>query len=122
MIEKLPAPMDAPVINAATWAAMTGSADRRLTETERAALVRLLDLAKADTGQSRRVADFLLAWWNPSTCGGFDLTTLWGVDDDIAADMAAVFALIARMHAYPDTMGFEAEFKAVVRAWRPDLH
>lgn len=32
-------------------------------DNERAALARLIKIAKGDTGQSRRVADFLLAWW-----------------------------------------------------------
>ena len=33
-----------------------------LSEAESAALWRLIGHAKRDTGQSRRVADFLLAW------------------------------------------------------------
>ena len=36
-------------------------------------------------------------------------------------DMTVVFGLIGRFHRYPDSMGYEAEFKAVVRAWRPEL-
>jgi hypothetical protein len=40
-----------------------------LRETESAALRRLIEHAKRGTGQSRRVADFLLAWWNPAQCG-----------------------------------------------------
>lgn len=35
-----------------------------MLEPEKAALERLLKIAQGDTGQSRRVADFLLAWWN----------------------------------------------------------
>ncbi|MCF3643315.1 hypothetical protein LXM94_25510 [Rhizobium sp. TRM95111] len=88
---------------------------------ESAALGRLIEIAQADTGQSRRVADFLLAWWNAGNCGSFDLTDLWGVDTKIAADMVTVFGLVARLHSYPDALGFEAEFKAIVRAWRPEL-
>ncbi len=42
---------------------------------EKAAFHRLVAIAQRDTGQSRRVADFLLAWWNAGECGGFDLTT-----------------------------------------------
>lgn len=47
---------------------------------QQAALERLIKIAQADTGQSRMTAEFLLSWWNASNCGGFDLTTLWGVD------------------------------------------
>jgi hypothetical protein len=88
---------------------------------EVAALERLLAHAQGDTGQSRVVADFLLAWWNSGSCGAFDLTSLWALDSAIVADMTVVFGLIGRIHRYPDSMGYEAEFKAVVRAWRPEL-
>lgn len=43
----------------------------------RAAICRLVQIAKGDTGQNRGVANFLLAWWNAEECGGFDLTDLW---------------------------------------------
>ncbi len=55
------------------------------------------------------------------TCGAFDLTTLWGVDSEIAADMVTVFALIARISSYPDSLGYESDFKSIVGAWRPEL-
>lgn len=61
----------------------------------RAAFERLLKLAQSDTGQSRRVANFLLAWWNAESLGRFDITDLFGVDSTIAADMAAVFTSLA---------------------------
>ncbi|EGG4299923.1 TPA: hypothetical protein MAE81_005111 [Klebsiella pneumoniae] len=92
-----------------------------MTDAEQAALERLIRIAKADTGQSRRVADFLLAWWNAGSCGSFDLTALWALDDAITADMTTVFAFVARVSKYPDSLGYEADFKAIVRAWRPEL-
>ncbi|QOT82185.1 hypothetical protein [Cupriavidus basilensis] len=33
--------------------------------------------------RARRVADFLLAWWNAGECSGFDLTNLWQLDDEL---------------------------------------
>ena len=95
--------------------------DNALEEGERAALERLIGHAKSDTIQSPRVADFLLAWWDAASCGGFDLTKLWGLDDAIAADAVTVFALVARVNLYPDRLGYEADFKAIARAWRPAL-
>lgn len=86
---------------------------------ELAALERLILIAESDTGQSRRVANFLLAWWNASRDGGFDLTDLWAVDTAIAQDMTAVFCMVARVHSYPDTLGYGARFEALVEAWRP---
>jgi hypothetical protein len=92
-----------------------------LPDKSRAALERLIEIAQGDTGQSRIVANFLLAWWNAQECGGFDLVEVWGVDTEIALDMLRVFALVAERHQYPDNMGYGSQFEAIVRAWRPTL-
>lgn len=105
----------------AAMVALTADRGRGMADTERVALERLIRIANGDTGQSRRVADFLLAWWNAGNCGSFDLTELWALDDAITADMTTVFAFIARVSKYPDSLGYEADFKAIVRAWRPEL-
>lgn len=99
----------------------TSSPDK--LDAELAALRRLIRIAQGDTGQSRRVADFLLAWWNAGSCGGFDLTNLWAVDRAIANDMQAVFGLIARVNEYPPHLDetFDHAFRTIVRAWRPEL-
>lgn len=95
--------------------------DYLLKDHERAALDRLIGHAQRDSHQSLRVANFLLAWWNAGSCGAYDLTTLWGLDDEIAADTVTVFGFIARNNIYPDTLGYEKEFDAIVREWRPEL-
>lgn len=83
------------------------------------ALGRLIDIARSDTGQAARVANFLLAWWNAERDGGFDLTDLWMVDQSIADDMILVFALAARSRCYPDAFGFNgAIFHQIVTDWR----
>ncbi len=87
---------------------------------EEAAFHRLVAIAQRDTGQSRRVADFLLAWWNAGECGGFDLTNLWGVDASIAEDMVIVFGYVAHTHSYPDALGYNKQFQSIVRTWRPE--
>lgn len=88
------------------------------------ALRRLLDVAKGDTGQSRRVASFLLAWWNAQNCGGFDLTDLWGVDEELVDDMLSVLGMIAQLHSYPDALVPEwlADFREIEALWRPAAH
>ncbi|MCY1281901.1 hypothetical protein D9M68_335490 [compost metagenome] len=93
----------------------------QLTEEARAALERLLEHAQRDTGHSRRVADFLLAWWNAGECGGFDLTTAWSLDDDIVHDVVLLFGWVAYHKVYPDTLGYGSQFEALVRDWRPEL-
>lgn len=86
---------------------------------EMEALGRLLEIAGRDTGQSRRVADFLLAWHNAEENGGWDPADLWAVDAGIADDMVAVVALIRRSGGkYPGDLGFEREISAVWRRWR----
>jgi hypothetical protein len=114
----LPPPQEVPPISDQDFGALFEERNAAVTIAEKEALERLIDIAQRDSGQSRRVADFLLAWWNAGTCGGFDLTNLWAVDASIAEDMATVFRLISRVSKYPDTLGYDAEFKALVRAWR----
>ena len=71
---------------------------------ELAPIRRLLQVAASDTGQSRRVADFLLAWWNAGSCDGFDLAELSTMDEAIAADMLATVAFIAARREYPNAL------------------
>ncbi|MEX3941834.1 hypothetical protein AB4Y44_20185 [Paraburkholderia sp. BR10937] len=80
---------------------------------ERAALECLITHALGDTHQAQHVSDFLLAWWIAASCGGFDLTDLWSVDDAIAAHMVTVFGFLAGgKHAYPNDLGYEQQFVA----------
>lgn len=97
------------------------AAPQPATPDELAAVRRLVDVAKSDTGQARRVAGFLLAWWNAETCGGFDLTDFWAVDRGIAEDMLAAAGMVARIRSYPDSLDMAADFRALVALWRPEL-
>ncbi|WBX95049.1 MULTISPECIES: DUF7673 family protein [Pseudoxanthomonas] len=86
-----------------------------------AALNRLIRVAQHDSGQARKVAAFLLAWWNAETCGGFDLTDLGAVDAAIVKDMFTVMQLITEVNLYPDSLGYRRPFEDLVREWRPHL-
>jgi hypothetical protein len=81
-----------------------------------AAMERLLRVAYSDTGQSKRVADFLLAWWNARENGGFDLTDLWSLDTTLRVDVVRVFAFVAGHQLYPDALGYD--LAPLVRQWR----
>lgn len=87
----------------------------------RFALEKLLNVAHQDTGQGRRVANFLLAWWNAEGLGGFDLTDLANVDREVAEDMVTVFTFLAREEdlIYPDA--YKPEIIQVIRRWRPEV-
>ena len=84
------------------------------------AVARLLEVASKDTGQSRRVADFLLAWHNAAENGGWDPVGLWNVDKAIANDMLTVLRFLVHEHTYPDGLGFKEEIAAVWLRWRGD--
>ncbi|WP_370360603.1 DUF7673 family protein [Shinella sumterensis] len=92
-----------------------------MTDHERASFERLLKIARSDTGQSRRVAAFILAWWNAGALGGFDLADLFGVDQAIAADMGTVFVCLGRQSEafYPNE--YRTEIEAIIEAWRPEI-
>jgi hypothetical protein len=85
------------------------------------ALVRLIEVARGDTHQSRYTANFLLAWWNAGELGGFNLTDTWGVDTAIREDMITVFGFVARNSEYPSAYSFQPEFEELVRLWRPGV-
>lgn len=88
----------------------------------REALDRLLDVANRDTGQSRRVADFLLSWWNADICGGWNPVDLWGLDPALRVDILRVIIYLATPGAcYPDTLGYKAAFERLVHERRPHL-
>ena len=77
-------------------------------------------IAKRDTGQSRRVANSLLAWHNAEENGGWDPTDLWNVDTAITEDMLAVLKLANDRCRYPGDLGFEPEIKAIWHLWRSE--
>jgi len=83
------------------------------------ALERLFKLAESYSGQSRRAANFLLAWWNATDNGGFDLADLFG-DRLVDADMGLVFLYLGGREGaiYPDQLGYEDRIIALVERWR----
>ena len=83
-----------------------------------AAVTRLLAIAKTNSGQARRVADFLLAWHNAEENGGWNPVDLWQLDTGIAQDILLVTAFIAVEHKYPDDLGFAPEVAEVWNLWR----
>lgn len=92
--------------------------DNRLRVTS--AVDRLIKIALRDTGQSKRVANFLLAWWNATDNGGFDLTDMWAVDREIALDMVVVFAWVATNQHYVDNISvdYQSRMQEIWKRWR----
>jgi len=87
----------------------------------RAAFERLVKLAQSDTHQSRRAANFLLAWWNADSLGAFDPADLFGVDSAIAADMATVFTWLAGQGVAVYPTEYRAQIEKLIADWRPEV-
>lgn len=51
------------------------------------------------------------------------MRNIWGVDRRIADDMVTVFGLVRRVHLDPLDIDptFNADFKEIIRYWRPNL-
>jgi hypothetical protein len=87
--------------------------------TTRAAFERLLRIARSDTGQLRRVANFIQSWWTADSLGGFDLSDIFAVDCDIARDVATVVHRLAEspVAEYPEA--YRAKIADLIKLWRP---
>ena len=88
---------------------------------QRQALERLIAIAKRDTGQCRRVANFLLSWWNSDACGGWQITDVWSLDRAITDDIVVVIRLVAQELTYPGALGYHDDFQEILRQWRPQF-
>src|SRR3546814_15673226 len=76
------------------------------------AIGRLLAIARSDTGQAARVADFLLAWWDGGTNGHFPLLHLSNCDPTIGEDMVIIMAYLTQQPVEsPHAWGFGAELQ-----------
>lgn len=88
------------------------------------ALDRLIDLARSDTGQSARAANFLLACWNGDDWGHFQIADLFAVDREVAADMTIIFEFLGQHEGavYFDTLGpsYRDQMGVLVERWRPE--
>ncbi len=88
---------------------------------QRQALDRLMKIAKGNTGQCKRVADFLLSWFNGPVCGGWGVTDVWHLDIEILEDLFVVLAFISEKTVYPDQLGYYDDLQVIARQWRPKL-
>ena len=85
----------------------------------RSALEKLLKIAHEGTGQGRRVANFLLAWWNADIHGGFDIADLFAVDREVSEDMATIFTYLARVEDAVYPADYHGEIESIIKCWRP---
>lgn len=80
----------------------------------------LLPVAKMDTGQSVRTANFLLAWRNGSVNGYFDIADIAAVDRELGDAMTIIILYLAQSGtAYADQWGRTQDIEELIDQWRP---
>jgi hypothetical protein len=87
----------------------------------RSAFERLVALAKRETGQARQVTNFIFAWWNAGSLGGFDIADLFGIDEAHALDMALVFSWVATQQSAVYPTEYRADIEGLIEEWRPEV-
>lgn len=88
---------------------------------QKLALERLIAIAKRDSGQCRRVANFLLSWSHAEACGAWDITDVWSLDQAITEDIFTVLGFLAQGCVYPERLGYGADFARILWQWHPRL-
>lgn len=83
------------------------------------ALEKQFNIAHQDTGQDRRGANFILAWWNAKMLGGFDFIDLANVDPHIAEDIATISTFLARKENVVHPYGYRSEIERIISRRRP---
>lgn len=80
------------------------------------AVGRLFEIAGSDTGQSARVARFLMAWWNGTDLGDFPIADLFGLDTAIADDIATVVTWLGSQPGaiYAAAFGRRSDMEALI--------
>ncbi|MGJ3629845.1 DUF7673 family protein [Sphingomonas sp. MMS24-JH45] len=78
------------------------------------ALGRLIAIADSDTGQSRRIASFLLSWWDGAE-GGAPIVDICEVDRELREDMLIIIAYLAENGVtYADAWGRREDMERLI--------
>lgn len=86
-----------------------------------AALHRLIKVARRDTGQSQKVADFILAWHNSISCGKWDVTDIWCLDADLRFDIISLIGYMSNCTTYPTDLVPREMIEDIGKRWRPQI-
>ena len=81
------------------------------------ALERLINVAGGDTGGARRVAEFLLSWWE-GTAGLISMADLCYLDAETREDILIILAYIAQNDVtYADAWGRGQDMGRLIDQW-----
>lgn len=112
-------PLPPPDLHAASGDACAANPTQPTAE-EIAAMHRLAAIARGNSGQAERCANFLLAWSDADRYGAYDLTDVWACDTAAIRDIVTVFGLIARVAEYPELLDptIRGDLRAIEEKWR----
>jgi len=84
------------------------------------ALDRLINIAlSGDHGGARRVADFLLAWWNGPDQGHFAVIEITYLDYEIGLDVLTILTFLNQYGVhYADAWDRRQSIEAIIDKWR----
>lgn len=92
-----------------------------MDDATRAAFERLLEVTTSDTGQSRRVANFIFAWWNATASADSTSPTSsrWIVTSP--ATWRSSSPASQKLRARNILKAYRAEIENLIRLWRPEV-
>ena len=83
------------------------------------ALDLLIPVARSDTHQSRRVANFLLAWWDGSRLGHFPIVDVAATDRELGEAMTIIQLFLAQNSMeYANLWGRRKDMEDIIDLWR----
>ncbi len=82
----------------------------------------LIPVARSDTGQSRRVANFLLAWWNGPDLGHLEVVDIASIDRELAEAMCVILLFLGQHGMeYANLWGRRKDMEDLFDLWRSHL-
>ncbi|WP_277964361.1 DUF7673 family protein [Pseudomonas sp. RIT-To-2] len=82
-----------------------------------AAIKHLVLSATTGTSDAEAVADFLLAWYDAPTYGGFNITDLWHMDNHTRQAASTLFNWLSENQATPADLDLDLIFEAISTRW-----
>jgi hypothetical protein len=79
----------------------------------------LIPVARSNTHQSRRVANFLLAWWNGPENGDFPIVDVAATDRELGEAMVIILLFLAQNSMeYADLWARRRDMEDLIDQWR----
>lgn len=77
----------------------------------------LIAAAIAGDCAAEPVAAFLMAWHDPDSYGGFNLSDLWVMNEKSRQAAVVLFVWLSKNHVTPRELGLQIVFNAIADRW-----